>query len=214
MNIQLTENEARVIGCLMEKEVTTPDNYPLSLNALTNACNQKSSRDPVMSLDEHTVQNTLDTLAKRHLVSDRSGFSGRVTKYKHRFCNSEFGSFQVSEQEFGLICVLLLRGAQSSGELRTRTNRMCKFEDNQDVENVLNGLVNWEDEPLAVKLPKQLGQRDARYMHLFCGPVDIESLPQQMEIKTTSSTANRLDNLEDVVAQLRQEIDQIKELLD
>lgn len=214
MKIQFTENEARVIGCLMEKQVTTPDHYPLSLNALTNACNQKSSRDPAMSLDERTVQETIDALAKRHLVSDRSGFGGRVTKYKHRFCNSEFGSFQLSEQEFAIVCVLLLRGAQSSGEIRTRTNRMCKFSDNQEVETVLNGLVNWEDEPLAVRLLRQSGQRDARYMHLFCGPVDIESLPQQLEIKSSPTTSLRLDRLEDVVAELRGEIDQIKALLD
>ena len=120
MTIELTLHEGRVIGCLMEKEVTTPEHYPLSLNALTNACNQKSNRDPVLKLDEATVQQVVDALLKRHLVSDRSGYGGRVTKYKQVFCNMEFGPLQFTDLERAIICELLVRGPQSAGELRTR----------------------------------------------------------------------------------------------
>ena len=149
MKIELSDLEARVIGCLMEKQITTPDNYPLSLNALTSACNQKSNREPVMALSEAVVQQTLDGLAAKHLVSDRSGFSGgRVTKYKHRFCNTEFGSIKLTDQEYGVICVMLLRGPQSPGELKARTNRLCEFASNAEVEEVLRGLIHREEDPV------------------------------------------------------------------
>ena len=124
MAVELNPLEARVIGCLIEKAVTTPDQYPLSLNALTNACNQKSNREPVLSLSQESVQEVIDDLAKRYLVSDKSGFGGRVKKYKHRFCNTEFGSLQFSNQELGVVCALLLRGAQTPGELRAHTQRL------------------------------------------------------------------------------------------
>jgi uncharacterized protein len=128
MNIEFSPNEARVIGCLIEKEITTPDQYPLSLNALTNACNQKTNRDPVLELSEAEVQHSVDTLMRKYMVSDKSaGYGGRVTKYKHRFCNTEFGPLKFSKQELGIICVLLLRGPQTPGELRARTNRLCEF---------------------------------------------------------------------------------------
>ncbi|MEM7282259.1 MAG: YceH family protein [Pseudomonadota bacterium] len=217
MKIELTDLEARVIGCLMEKQVTTPDSYPLSLNALTSACNQKSSRDPVMSLSETVVQETLDLLAKQHLVSDRSGFSGsRVTKYKHRFCNTEFGSLQLTDQEYAVICIMLLRGPQSPGELRTRSNRMCQFTDNNEVEQVLRELIHREPDPLVVEIPRAPGQRDARYMHLFCGEIDVsEYQPAQMSLETEprETHGTRIDRLEDIVVELRREIDEIKNLL-
>src|SRR3984893_15265398 len=134
MNIELSALEARVIGCLIEKEITTPEQYPLSLNALTNACNQKTNREPVLELSETAVQQTVDALMKKHWLSDKSaGYGGRVTKYKHRFCNTEFGSLKSSKQEFGIICVLLLRGPQTPGELRARTNRLCEFADAEQV---------------------------------------------------------------------------------
>ncbi|MEO0889149.1 MAG: YceH family protein, partial [Pseudomonadota bacterium] len=125
MKVELTAIEARVIGCLIEKEVTTPDQYPLSLNALTNACNQKSNREPVMSLSEADVLDAVDALIERRLVSDESGFNSRVSKYQHRFCNTEFGDLQLTEQEKGIVCCMLLRGAQTPGEIRTRTNRLA-----------------------------------------------------------------------------------------
>src|SRR6187200_1595005 len=140
MNIQLTALEARVIGSLIEKAITTPDQYPLSVNALTNACNQKSNRDPVLELDERTVQETLDGLAKKHLVLERSGFGSRVPKYQHRFCNTGFGSLEFTPQETAILCELLLRGPQTPGELRTRAGRMCDLNDAADVELALNSL--------------------------------------------------------------------------
>ena len=143
MNIEFNANEARVIGCLIEKEITTPDQYPLSLNALTNACNQKTNREPVLELSEAEVQQAVDTLMKKYMVSDKSaGYGGRVTKYKHRFCNTEFGSLKFSKQELGILCVMLLRGPQTPGELRSRTNRLCDFADAEEVETTLRGLID------------------------------------------------------------------------
>src|SRR5271155_5155951 len=145
MNIEFTPNEARVIGCLIEKEITTPDQYPLSLNALTNACNQKTNREPVLELSEPTVQQTVDALMKKYMVSDKSaGYGGRVTKSRHRFCNTEFGPLKFSAQELGILCVLLLRGPQTPGELRSRTNRLCEFADAQQVEATLRNLMSRE----------------------------------------------------------------------
>ncbi len=135
MKIELTTVEARVIGCLLEKEATTPEQYPLSLNSLTTACNQKSNREPVMSLSESEVLDAIDTLISRHLVSDESGFNSRVSKYRHRFCNTEFGDLQFTDQERGIVCCLLLRGPQTPGELRTRTQRLCQFQDVKEVYN-------------------------------------------------------------------------------
>ena len=135
MNIHLSAVEARVIGCLIEKAITTPDQYPLSLNALTNACNQKSNRDPVLDLDERTVQETVDALAKKHLVLEKSGFGSRVPKYQHRFCNTGFGSLEFSPQETAILCELLLRGPQTPGELRTRASRMAEMREVSEVEN-------------------------------------------------------------------------------
>src|SRR5258706_2167158 len=144
MKIQLTVLEARVIGCLIEKQITTPDQYPLSLNALANACNQKSNRDPVMDLDEATVQQTLDSLSKKHLVIEKSGFGSRVPKYQHRFCNTEYGTFKLDPQELAVVCELLLRGAQTPGELRSRASRMASFTDVSEIEATLNRLSDRE----------------------------------------------------------------------
>ena len=127
MSLNLSANETRVIGCLMEKSIITPDVYPLTLNGLTNACNQKSSREPVMHLSDTGVQRVVDGLIKKHLVSDRGGFGSRVTKYQHRFANVGFGSLEFSAQEIGLLCLLLLRGPQTPGELRQRSSRLCHF---------------------------------------------------------------------------------------
>jgi uncharacterized protein YceH (UPF0502 family) len=126
MNIELSPIEARVVGCLIEKQITTPDQYPLSLNALVNACNQKSNRDPVMSADEVAIQTTLDHLIRKHLVIEKSGFGSRVPKYQHRFCNTEFGPLKFTPQELAIVCELLVRGPQTSGELRTRAARMAR----------------------------------------------------------------------------------------
>src|SRR4026209_2773143 len=162
MNIQLTALEARVIGSLIEKAITTPDQYPLSLNALTNACNQKSNRDPVLELDERTVQETLDALAKKHLVLERSGFGSRVPKYQHRFCNTEFGTLKFTPQELAVVCELLLRGAQTPGELRTRASRMAPCGDVSEVETCLQHLSTREDGPFVVRLAREPGRRESR----------------------------------------------------
>jgi len=169
MKIELTPLEARVIGCLIEKQITTPDQYPLSLNALVNACNQKSNRDPMMDLDEATVQGTLDALARKHLVIEKSGFGSRVPKYQHRFCNTEFGSLKLDSQELAIVCELLLRGPQTPGELRTRASRMAAFADVSEVEAALQRLMSPND--FVTRLARELGRRESRFAHLFGGPV-------------------------------------------
>ncbi|WP_394255927.1 YceH family protein [Vibrio harveyi] len=209
MKVELTAIEARVIGCLIEKEVTTPDQYPLSLNALTNACNQKSNREPVMSLSEADVLDAVDALIERRLVSDESGFNSRVSKYQHRFCNTEFGDLQLTEQEKGIVCCMLLRGAQTPGEIRTRTNRLATFNDVKEVENVLEHLASEEKGPLVVKLPREAGKRESRYMHLFCGEVDISELAVA-SAAPSSAGSERISQLEQEVAELRAELTALK----
>lgn len=223
MNIVFNPNEARVIGCLIEKEITTPDQYPLSLNALTNACNQKTNRDPVLELSESEVQQAVDSLMKKYMVSDKSaGYGGRVTKYKQRFCNTEFGSLKFSKQELGIICVMLLRGPQTPGELRSRTNRLCEFADAEQVEAALRGLMTREDGPFIARLPRAPGARESRYAHLFSGAVESaaesdpgpESEPEtglgaaRAAAETSGPTlSQRVTALEEMVAELRAKID-------
>jgi uncharacterized protein len=217
MNIELTPVEARIIGCLIEKEITTPDQYPLSLNALTNACNQKTNREPVLELTEVQVQQSVDTLMKKYLVSDRSaGYGGRVTKYKHRFCNTEFGSLKFSKQELGILCVMLLRGAQTPGELRTRTNRLCEFADSGEVDAALKSLMERQDGPFVARLRRSSGEREARYAHLFSGTPDTladDEPPLADDAVAPSSKASlseRVLALEELVQQLRAELDELK----
>jgi uncharacterized protein len=216
MNIEFSPNEARVIGSLIEKEITTPDQYPLSLNALTNACNQKTNREPVLELTESAVQQTVDALMKKYMVSDKSaGYGGRVTKYKHRFCNTEFGSLKFSKQELGILCVMLLRGPQTPGELRARTNRLCEFADAGEVEAALKSLMTREDGPFVARLARAAGARESRYAHLFSGriesveePVAQEAPPGAAALATT--LAERVSRLEERVQQLQAEIDALK----
>jgi uncharacterized protein YceH (UPF0502 family) len=212
VKIKLTPYEARVIGALIEKEITTPDQYPLSLNALTAACNQKSNRDPVLELDEATVQQTVDGLVKKYLVSNQSGYGSRVTKYQHRFCNTAFGDLKLSPQELGIVCELLLRGPQTPGELRTRAERLCKFGDVGEVEAVLANLME-RDEPLVVKLPRESGKRESRYAHLFGGDLQGEKISEgeSREAEFQGSERERLDALEQRVRELRRDIDVLRE---
>ena len=209
MNIEFTAHEARVIGCLIEKEITTPDQYPLSLNALTNACNQKTNRDPLMDLSEAAVQQSVDALMKKYMVSDKSaGYGGRVTKYKHRFCNTEFGSLKFSKQELGILCVLLLRGPQTPGELRSRTNRLCEFADVQEVESTLRGLMAREDGPFVARLARAAGARESRYAHQFSGLVESAPEPEhaaEASPASGESVNQRLARLEQLVDELRAE---------
>jgi uncharacterized protein len=215
MSIQLTAIEARVIGCLMEKAITTPDQYPMSLNALTNACNQKSNREPAMELDERTVQSTLDTLAHKHLVLDRSGFGSRVPKYQHRFCNTGFGSLEFAPLETAILCELLLRGPQTPGELRTRAARMAEVKEVSEVEAALNKLAARQDGPFVVRLPREPNRRDARYAHLLSGEVDIAAVPASAAPSEPrhSSSLERIEHLEAQVAELRQALDELKQKL-
>ncbi len=208
MKYQLNGTEARVIGCLLEKQVTTPEQYPLSVNAVTMACNQKTNREPVMNLSEHEVQDVLDALVKRHYLRTVSGFGNRVTKYEQRFCNSEFGDLKLSSAEVAVITTLLLRGAQTPGELRARASRMHEFSDMQEVEQTLEGLASREDGPYVVRLAREPGKRESRYMHLFSGDVDVATV----ESDAGSSAGNdglaaRVEALEEEVAGLKQRLD-------
>ncbi len=215
MDIQLTEQQARVIGCLLEKEITTPDQYPLTLNLLTTACNQKSSREPVMALDEATVLDTLEELKEKRMVSDVSSFGSRVSKFQHRFCNTEFGSLQFTKQELAAIIVLLLRGPQSAGEIRTRTNRLCDFTDTQEAEAVLEQLASTDNGPYVIKLPKESGKRDCRYMHLLSGDIDIDNYTPVKITKVASTISEeRIVTLEQDIEQLKQQVIELQEMLE
>ncbi len=210
MDNALTINEARVIGCLLEKELTTPEQYPLSLNSLTNACNQKSNREPVMALTECEVQAVVDELLTRHLVIEASG--SRVTKYKHRFCNTEFGALKLNSQSLAVLIVMLLRGPQMPGELRSRTRRLCEFSDVPAVERALEILI-MRDEPLVVKLPREAGRRDCRYGQLFGGEIvmPLEGVASENE---EISLRRRVDELEQALQTMRSERDQLQEQVD
>lgn len=214
MNIQFTALEARVIGSLIEKAITTPDQYPLSLNALTNACNQKSNRDPVLELDERTVQETLDGLIKKHLVLERSGFGSRVPKYQHRFCNTGFGTLDFTPQETAILCELLLRGPQTPGELRTRASRMAPISEVGEVETALSRLASREDGPFVVRLVREPGRRDSRYAHLLSGSVEgaTEGIEEHTAAAAPAAATPRADtkSLQDRVAQLEQRVAQLE----
>lgn len=209
MNMNLSLYETRVIACLIEKAITTPDQYPLSINSLVTACNQKSNREPVLELQESTVQDTVDELIKKHLISRVHG--SRVTKYQHRFCNSEFGVLQLSEKATGIICELFLRGPQTPGELRIRTERLCKFEDVNEVEAELASLMA-RQEPLVAKLPREPGKRESRYIHLFGGTPQSTSLQatESEEIETEATDRERIDALEKQVRELQLGLDQLR----
>ncbi|HCH00496.1 MAG TPA: DUF480 domain-containing protein [Vibrio sp.] len=216
MNIELTPVEARIIGCLIEKEVTTPDYYPLTLNSLTTACNQKSNRDPVMALSEAEVMDAAQALIDRRLMTDESGFNSRVSKFRHRFCNTEFGSLKLTDQERGIVCCMLLRGAQTPGEIRTRTNRLCEFSDVKQVEALLEQMASREEGALVVKLPREPGKRESRYQHLFCGEVDVESYATATPTAVSSSHnqyEERISTLEQQVAELKVQVEELKALI-
>lgn len=213
MKIELTPLEARVIGCLIEKEITTPEQYPLSLNALTGACNQKTNRDPVLELDEREVQAIVDSLVKRFLVSDKGGYGGRTTKYRHRFCNTEFGPLQFAPRELGIVCTLLLRGPQTPGELRTRTQRLCEFTDVAAVETTLAHLMARDDGPFVARLPRAPGERESRYAHLFSGHIESVAAPAAAaHVADEAGLAARIEKLESMVATLQAELAACREM--
>jgi uncharacterized protein YceH (UPF0502 family) len=212
----LTEIETRVLGALVEKDITTPDYYPLSLNALVNACNQKNNREPVMTLDEESVRDALATLQEKRLAGAASGLDSRVTKYEHRLQEV----FNFDRREVAVICVLLLRGPQTPGELRGRSDRMYHFEALDDVVSTLDHLAQ-RDPPLARVLPRQPGTKESRYIHLFSGepPAVAEddsptqfSTPSNVSV-SAASTGDRIARLEEEVATLRQELTEVQQQL-
>ncbi len=211
---QLDDKEARVIGCLIEKSITTPDQYPLTLNALTSACNQKSSRDPVMSLTQGEVQHTIRALEAKHLVRTEENFKSRTEKYLQRFCNTRYSDLQLSPAEVAIVCLLLLRGPQTPGELRARSGRLHAFEDNAAVVAALEGMISREAGALVVKLPRTPGRKDSEYMHLFSGPVDVEAhVAKASAAKPAPSSRGSIAELTERVERLEAEVAELKEKL-
>jgi uncharacterized protein YceH (UPF0502 family) len=206
-NIILTAVEARVLGSLIEKDITTPDYYPPSLNALVNACNQKNNRDPVITLDESIVRSALDSLQQKRLAGPTSSADSRVTKFEHR--SQEV--FNFTRAETAVICVLLLRGAQTPGELRGRTERLHRFEDLSDVQSTLQRLIQ-RDPPLAKMMSRQPGTKESRYAHLLSGDVE-DAAPPFTHSLASFTEDSRLTILEEEVSSLRKEIDDVKQQL-
>ncbi len=205
----LNEIEARVLGSLVEKQLTTPEYYPLTLNALVNACNQKNNREPVVHYDETTVTQCLETLRDRNLVYVYYGSTSRVPKYKHMLPSV----FELEPSETAVIDVMLLRGPQTLGELRTRTERLYTFSGLGEIQETLDGLVR-RDDPLVVKLPVQPGQKEARFAHLLSGEIDIDALAVAHAARPSRGSgvdAERVEKLEEEVAALRSEVDTLKE---
>ena len=215
MPLNLTANEARVIGCLIEKSVITPAQYPLTLNALTNACNQKTGRNPAMSLQQGLVQRTVRDLEAKNLVRVEENFKSRVEKYIQRFCNTRYSDYQFDEPQFAIVCLLLLRGPQTPGELRAHSGRLHTFADNAAVVDALTGLIEREGDPLVVKLPRTPGRKDAEYMHLFSGPIDVEAHATQAKAVTAAGTSQRvnLSELEQRVSRLEAEIAELRKAI-
>jgi uncharacterized protein len=210
MNIRLSAIEARIIGAMLEKQITTPDQYPLSLNALVNACNQKSNRAPEMQLDEATVKAAVDGLGRRHMVIEKSGYGSRVPKYHQIFCNTEFGSLKFTPQETGIVCELLLRGPQTPGELRSRVPRLADLPDAGTIETLLDGLASRADGPFVVQLAREPGRRDSRWAQLFeelpASAVPTGAEPATSGPSVTDAPAPARSGLEARVAALESEV--------
>jgi uncharacterized protein YceH (UPF0502 family) len=211
MDIKLTENEVPVLGSLIEKDITTPEYYPLSLNALLNACNQKSNRDPVMQLNENAVRDALEGLQEHRMAGPARGADSRVTKYEQRLQEV----FNFTRPEIAVLCVLLLRGPQTPGELRGRAERLHRFETLDDVQSALQKLMQREP-PLAKVLPRQPGTKESRYAHLFAGDV-VEAgpmVPVGAAVENNSADAERMVRLEQEVTELRAEVAAVKDQME
>ena len=208
MNFLLSEIEVRVLGSLVEKDATTPDYYPLSLNALVNACNQKSNRDPFMTLTEDAVRQALESLKVKRLAGPVNSADSRVTKYEHRMQEV----FNFSRGENAVLCVLMLRGPQTPGELRGRTERIHAFEDLDEVQSALQKLMQ-RDPPLAQVLQRQPGTKESRYVHLFCGLVEAFVMPEPNATPRAlrMDNAERLEKLEETVVGLHKEVEDLKQ---
>ena len=205
--LHLSEIEVRVLGSLIEKDITTPDYYPLSLNALVNACNQKNNREPVMALNEDSVRQALSTLQEKRMAGPAGGADSRVTKYEHRLQEV----FNFDRRETAVICVLLLRGPQTPGELRGRTDRMYRFEALDDVQATLHKLMDRQP-PLVRVLPRQPGTKESRHVHLFAGDTFPPLTPEtaNSRVRTESSDEQRIANLEAEVAALQRDFQELK----
>ena len=206
----LNEAEARALGSLVEKQVTTPEYYPLTLNALTLACNQKNNRNPVVSFDEEAVAHALESLREKNLVYVFYGSSSRAPKYKQMMTEV----FELSPQELALMCVLMLRGSQTVGELRGRTDRLYDFTGLEEVEEALNSLAAKEPQPLVAKLPRQPGQKEARFAHLLSGDIDVEAIAATNAKRADNADPNRISKLESEVELLREEVAELRSTLE
>jgi uncharacterized protein YceH (UPF0502 family) len=203
---QLNETEVRVLGSLIEKQITTPEYYPLTLHSLTTACNQKNNRNPVMSLTEQEVERALDSLRERNLAYVFHGSTSRVPKFKH--VAPEI--LQLNPAELAVMCVLMLSGAQTVGEIRTRGSRLHEFTSLEEVDETLHGLSARDSEPLVVKLPRQSGQKDARFVHLLSGEPDlshVEATPTEQP--TRRAYSDRAPQLEEQVQMLKQQVEEL-----
>ena len=210
MDLILTAAEVRGLGSLIEKEKTTPEYYPLSLNALKNACNQKSSRDPVVSYDEQTVQQALDGLRDKKLAFVFYGAESRVAKYGHIFDKA----FHLEASELSVLCVLMLRGAQTAGEIRQRSAPLHTFTDLSEVETAIEGLMKRDDQNLVVKLPRQTGMKESRYAHLLCGPISETEIAEMLRTDSPAAKmrgdSERIARLEEDTVGLRQRLDDLE----
>ena len=219
MAIELDAREARIIGCLMEKSVITPEQYPMTLNALTNACNQKSSREPVMNLTQTEVQQTLRQLESKHLVRTEENFKSQVEKFTHRLCNTPFSKFQFDPAQFAIMTVLLLRGPRTPGELRANVGRLHSFADNSEVEQVLESLTALEEGAVVRQLPRTPGRRDSEYVHLLgnselpeaetaeaAQDQPVAAASQMIAQAAEASLSERVNELEQEMARLRAEV--------
>ena len=212
MSNQLSEVEVRVLGSLVEKQLTTPEYYPLTLNALIAACNQKSNRDPVVSYDENTVSRALESLRDKNLVYVFYGSGSRVVKYKHMLPNV----YELEPAEVAVIAVLMLRGPQTLGELRERTGRMHEFSGLSEVQETLDSLAR-RDEPLVARLERQPGQKDARFAHLLSGEIELDSLAAAHASHQNfrgSSESSRIEALEKEIADLRGEVERLNKMFE
>jgi uncharacterized protein YceH (UPF0502 family) len=204
--------EVRVLGALIEKQITTPDYYPLTLNALTNACNQLTNREPVVSFDEHTVVRALDKLRDKRLATLFTGAESRVAKYKHTLTDA----ILLTPAEVALLCVLMLRGPQTLGELRTRSERLFTFDNMPEVEETLDALAARQPQALVAKLPRQPGTKEARYAHLLSGPIDTAKLATDPSVRAETATLavraenERITKLEEETMALRRELTELR----
>jgi uncharacterized protein YceH (UPF0502 family) len=211
----LNETEVRVLGSLVEKQLTTPEYYPLTLNALTNACNQKSNRDPVVSLNESTVTDAIETLREKNLVYVFYGSTSRVPKYKHMMPEV----LRLDEREVALLCVLMLRGPQTVGELKERAGRLAAFASLGEVEETLSSLGAKDPEPLVLKLPRQPGQKEARYAHLLAGEIAADYFQEEASAEgrqaaNRAGAGARIEKLEAEVEALRSEVTSLRQRLE